>query len=372
MIAAEQRPRLIAFPSLATLWGRPALRSLLVAAVIAPSVGRTETSPGIRAAIPRATTSVEIDGRLDEYADAFCAPVEYFHPDIRNRAGQFFFLWDDEAFYVGLRTLDQQQFSPEHPLWEGDAVEWYFDTRRGPEFLNREWGRGSVHCFFTPMHKAELQPRFCLRPGYEDAIEKIGVKTAARRTPHGLEVEFRLPWANFPDFQAAVGQVIGIDAELSYSDGGPRSGRSFVFGNPLSVQQPANLARVELVDEFNRQHWRASGPVLMPLRVDVPWKQETLPRVHASIAVPPVWEDQIGRIVFQVSLLQGDLVGEYEAERRVAIEEDGNFAIRQAFWATDVAPAGRYQVAAVVYDPSGAELTRVAPRLVSVNMQPGY
>jgi len=33
---------------------------------------------------------------------------------------------------------------------------------------------------------------------------------------------------------------------------------------------------------------------------------------------------------------------------------------------------GRFQVQAIVYDLQGAELTRVAPRMVSVNMEPGY
>lgn len=325
-----------------------------------------------RAVVPRASQSVEIDGRLEEYGSSFCAPVEYFHPDLKNRAGQFFFLWDDEAFYVGLRTLDEKRYSPEHPLWEGDAVEWYFDTRRDERFLNRQWGKGSVHCFFTPMHLGKLEPRFCLRPGYEDAIPEIGIEVKATTTEHGIEAEFKLPWENFPDFTARVGEVIGIDAELSYSDGGPRSDRSFVFGSPLSVQQPANLARVKLVERFEREHWKACGAVMMPMRVDIPWSQETRPNVRAMIALPPSMSDDVGKVVFQAVDLYDQVIGSYEADEREVIQQEGKFVRLIANWPSENTPPGRYNVRAVVYDREGAELTRVTSRMVSVNMQQGY
>lgn len=238
-----------------------------------------------RACVPRAIAAPTVDGRLDEtaYQQALCTPIEYFHRDAANRAAQFYYLWDDEAFYVGLRTLDASAYSPETPLWEGDAVEWYFDVRRGDDFLGRSWPKtpdaGAVHCFFTPMTLGEVAPRFTLRPGYEEAISREGVEVAAQRTTAGLEVEFKLPWKNFPSFTPRIGEAIGLDAELSYSDGGPRSYRSFVFGSPLSVQQPANLARVKLVKQLDRADWEVGGPVMMPMRIDVPWSQEGEPQV---------------------------------------------------------------------------------------------
>ena len=326
----------------------------------------------VRAVVPHCTVPITVDGRLEEYESAFSAPLEYFHPDLMNRAGQFYFLWDEEAFYVGLRTLDQKRFSPEHPLWEGDAVEWYFDTRRNAEFLNMEWGKGSVHCFFTPMHLDKLEPRFCLRPGYEDAIEEIGIEVAARTTEHGWEAEFKLPWKNFPDFPVRKGEIIGIDAELSYSDGGPRSDRSFLFGSPLSVFQPANLARVQLVEKFEREHWRVSGCVMLPIRLDVPWMQEDRPHVQALVALPPNRADQVARVVFETLDLHGNVTGVYEADRREEFEASGGFVRLKASWPCQRSLPGQYSVRAIAYDNKGEELTRVAPRLVSVNMVQGY
>ena len=328
--------------------------------------------PGVRAVVTRATASVTVDGNLAEFADAVCTPIEYFNADSKNRPAQFFYLWDEEAFYVGLRTLDTKMFSPIDPLWEGDAVEWYFDTRRDKSFRNQQWGSGSVHCFFTPLKLAELNPRFCLRPGYLDAIPQTGVQVAARTWAHGLEVEFKLPWVNFPNFKAQAGEVIGIDAELSYSDGGPRSFRSFVFGSPLSVQQPGNLARVQLVDKFQTAHWRAAGPVMMPIRIDTPWSQNGVPHVVARIAIPPQRHEQIGRITFQVVDLAGTPLGSFAATQETTLQAEHHFVTRSARWPADLAAPGTYTAYAIVYDNAGQELTRVAPRMVSVNSVLGY
>ena len=332
----------------------------------------------IRAVVPRATQPPRIDGRLNDaaYQSALCTPVEYFHRDAANRPAQFYYLWDKEAFYVGLRTLDQAAYSPEAPLWEGDAVEWYFDVRRGDDFRSRSWPKepraGAVHCFFTPMTLAKLAPRFTLRPGFEEAVSREGIEVAAQRTAEGLEVEFRLPWKNFPQFTPRAGEIIGLDAELSYSDGGPRSYRSFVFGSPLSVQQPANLARVELVEELDQHGWEVGGPVMMPMRIDVPWSQEGEPQIVGQVAAPPNGLERVGRIVFQVSDLAGKVLGEFEAGERRELAPTGNFVVREARWPSALAAPGRFQVQAIVYDLHGAELTRVAPRMVSVNMEPGY
>lgn len=349
------------------------LSAFAVVVALASFAPAADLEPGVRGAIPKAPGEMKIDGDLSEFKDAFCTPVEYFNKDLKNRPAQFVYLWDDEAFYAGLRTLDEKQanHAPDDRLWEGDAVEWYFDTRRNDQFRGKSWGPGAVHCYWTGYAKDQLSPRFCLRPGYLDAIPKTGVQVAARKTAHGAEVEFKLPWVNFPEFKAAVGQVISLDAELCYSDGGPRVFRSFAFGSPLSVSQPASQGRVQLVDKLEPAHWKACGPVLMPLRVDTPWNQQTKAHSYGQIALPANHADLVGKIVFRISDLNGKTIGDFEAQREV-IQAEGNFARATAHWPIDQAPPGGHHVTAIVYDKSGNELTRVAPRLTSVNMQPGY
>jgi hypothetical protein len=341
--------------------------------VIARPVQAEPLAKGVRGVATRAPAEMKIDGDLSEFAEAFCTPLEYFHADLKNRAAQFFYMWDEEAFYAGLRTLDEKQANHalDDRLWEGDAVEWYFDTRRGDDFRSIDWGPGAVHCYWTGYNGAEIAPRFCLRPGYLDAIAKIGVQVAARRTDHGAEVEFKLPWENFPGFEAKANETIALDAELCYSDGKERVFRTFAFGSPLSVQQPASQGVIQLVEKLEPEHWKQCAAVMAPMRVDTPWGQETKAHAYAHVALPPHRGDQIGKVVFRLTDLQDELLGEYEATRET-FEAEGDFTRASAHWPIDVAPPGTYQAMAVIYDPSGAELGRVAPRLVSVNWEPGY
>jgi hypothetical protein len=322
---------------------------------------------------------MKIDGDLSEFKDAFCTPVEYFGFDtktLRNRAAQFFYMWDEEAFYAGLRTLDEKPANnaPDDHLWEGDGVEWYFDTRRDGNFRSQSWptnaSPGAVHCYWVGLTGTNVQSRFCLRPGFLEAIPKIGVEVGARRTAHGMEVEFKLPWANFPDFKAKVNEVIAVDAEACYSDGGGRVARAFVYGGPLSVQQPADLAKIQLVEKVERSHWAACGPVMTPIRCDTAWVQNSKPMVTGFMTLPPN-QPSIGKVSFNLIGLNGKSLGEFAGETET-FEAEGNFRRAVAHWPCDVAKAGAYQLLGVVYDKSGKELTRVSPRMVSVGMTPGY
>jgi hypothetical protein len=353
-----------------------ALRGLLFAlflASAASTVFAADLAPGVRGLATRAPAGMKIDGNLEEFRGSFCTPVAYFEPDLANRAAQFFYMWDDEAFYAGLRTLDQKQANPapDNQLWEGDAVEWYFDTRRGDDFRGMTWEKGAVHMYWTGYKNADLYPRWCLRPGYLDAIAGTGVEVGARRTSAGAEVEFKLPWANFPDFKPKAGEVIAVDAELCYSDGERRTYRTFAYGSPLSVQQPASLGKVQLVDRIEDSHWKACGPVMMPIRCDTAWGQPTKPHVTGWMAVPPDYAEAIGKAVFRLIDLEGKTIAEVPGTLET-FDEEGRFARAKGQWSSDVAVPGAHHLMGIVYDKAGRELCRVAPRMVSVNMVPGY
>ena len=330
-------------------------------------------APGVRGLATRAPKGMKIDGDLSEFKGAFCTPIEYFNEKLRERAGQFFYMWDEQAFYAGLRTLDTKPANPapDNQLWEGDAVEWYFDTRRGDEFRSQKWGPGAVHCYWTGLKGTNVQGRFCLRPGYLDAIKKMGVEVGARRTKTGIEVEFKLPWANFPDFKPELNAVIALDAELCYSDGASRVYRSFAYGSPLSVQQPASQGKVQLVEKLEPSFWAACGPVMAPIRCDTPWTQNTKPQVTGYLAIPPDYSGEIGKIIFRVSDLKGTALGDFPGKIET-FEAAGNFRRAVARWPSDLAVPGAHQLTGIVYGKDGNELTRVAPRMVSVNMTPGY
>ena len=333
--------------------------------------------PGVRGVATRAPAEVTIDGNLAEFENAFCTPLEYHHANINERAAQFFYMWDDTAFYAALRTLDTKPFNgaPDNRLWEGDGVEWYFDARQDDTFLSQAWpttaNAGAVHCYWTGLKNTEITPRFCLRPGFLSAIEKVGVEVGSRRTSNGMEVEFKLPWANFPGFTAKQGAIIALDSEVCYSDGAERLFRSFVFGSPLSVQQPASLAKIQLVDQLTADHWAICGPVMFPMRVDTAWIQPTKPHVTGMIALPPKQAAEVGRILFRLTKLDGTLIDEFPA-RKDTFANAGQFIRATASWPSDVAAPGQHHVTAVIYDVYQRKQAMIAPRLVSVNWEIGY
>lgn len=342
---------------------------------------------GVRGVATRAPREMKIDGDLSEFKNAFSTPLEYFQTDdpnkkdaaagLRDRAAQFYYMWDDEAFYAALRTLDRHPANnaDDAHLWEGDGVEWYFDTRRDRSFRSDYWPKGAdagaVHCYWTGLKGTNVTPRFCLRPGFLEAIRKVGVEVGAKQTAVGMDVEFKLPWTNFPNFKPKAGEVIALDAELCYSDGGPRVARAFVFGGPLSVQQPANLSKIQLVEKLQPEHWKQCGQVMFPIRCDTAWTQPTKPQVLGYMALPPTHDDIIGKVVFRILGLDCKTLGDFEGEIET-FEARGNFRRVTAQWRSELAIPGAHQLLGIVYDKSGNELTRVAPRMVSVGMTPGY
>jgi hypothetical protein len=126
-----------------------------------------------------------------------------------------------------------------------------------------------------------------------------------------------------------------------------------------------------LVERIAPSFWAACGPVMMPIRCDTPWTQNTKPQVNGYMAIPPDQADEIGKIIFRISDLNGMVLGEFPGKIET-FEAAGNFQRAVARWPSDLAMPGAHQLAGVVYGKDGNELTRVAPRMVSVNMAPGY
>jgi len=93
--------------------------------------------------------------------------------------------------------------------------------------------------------------------------------------------------------------------------------------------------------------------------------------VTAMMALPPNQGEHLGKTLFRLLDLQGRVLGEFPGRIEV-FEPEGNFQRAVCQWPGDLAPAGGYQLLGLLYDRTGNELGRVAPRMVSVNMTPGY
>src|SRR5438105_7014292 len=143
-------------------WKAPVL-FLLLAAVLAGSAHAQEKA--IVGLIPKAQKPITLDGKLDDWQGAFVTPVHVGHPAFANRGGQFLFLWDDQNLYIGLRCLDQKpaHVADDDRIFDGDAVEFYLDTRRGNQLGATQFGPGSLHMFWTPFTGTEVKPRLQVR-----------------------------------------------------------------------------------------------------------------------------------------------------------------------------------------------------------------
>lgn len=327
----------------------------------------TPLAPGVRGLVTLATTRVVIDGSLREWSDAFCTPIHYNHRNLENRAALFFYMWDDEALYIGLRCLDQEQANPAElaKTQDGDAVELYLDTRPGDALRGKDWTAGAVHLFYSPFQGSDLKPRWVMRRGIATSDTNLkGVEIAATNDADGYEVEFKLPWANFPGFTPRLGAVLAIDAELCSGDGAHRTDRSFAYGSPLSVQQPASLGKVELVRVFDPDYLATVGPASFPLWVETPWVQPDRAEVQAVVAIPPSFAEIVGEVEIRLHDTEGKIVKTLPARIEPFGPPHRGFARAGAFWSIDDHAPGTYFATARIAARTGKALVTVAPRMV--------
>lgn len=324
-------------------------------------------APGVRGLVTRAGGKVAVDGHLKEWDAAFCTPVNYAHPDLENRAAQFFYMWDDDAFYIGLRGLDKKQanIAPLASTYDGDAVEFYLDTRPGGALKGKDWTAGAIHFFFSPFEGREVKPRWVIRRGIatSDTVLK-GVEIGASNGPESYEVEFKLPWSNFPEFTPKLGALLAIDAELCSGDGGRRTDRTFAYGSPLSVQQPASLGKVELVKSFDPDYFGTIGPAAFPFWVATPWVQSERGQVQAVLAIPPEFVQIVGDVEIRIHDTDGKIIKTLPATLELFGPYGQGFERAVARWSIDDFAPNSYFVTAKVSSRTEKTLTTVAPRLV--------
>jgi hypothetical protein len=335
-----------------------------------PARGADEPVPlekGVRGLATRTSGGVVVDGKLDEWDTAFCTPVHYNHSQLLDRAAQFLYMWDQEALYIGLRALDRKRanIGTEGAIWNGDAVEFYFDTRPGAALRGKDWSRGAIHLFFSPFEGDAVRPRWVMRQGIATSDTKLeGVQLAVTTAEWGYQVEFKLPWANFPDFAPKLGAVLAIDAELCSGDGAGRTDRTFAYGSPLSVQQPASLGKVELVKNFDPDYLPAVGPSAFPMWVDTPWTQPERAVVRAVVAIPPEFAEVVGEVEVRLHDTDGKVVKTLPAKVERFGPPKANFLRAVASWSIDDFAPNAYFATAKASARTGKTLTTVAPRMV--------
>ena len=338
------------------------LRSSLVSVfllALVPFAARAQDKP-ILGLIPQATKPIKMDGKLDNWDGAFVTPVNIGHPDFANRGGEFLYLWDDDNLYVGLRCLDQHPAHIGASIWDGDAVEFYLDTRRGDKLGAPQFGAGSLHMFWTPFTKSDVKPRWAVRdlPAFK-GFKLQGAEVAGEKTPWGWTAEFKLPWANFPELKAKAGEVIGIDCELCSSDGGPRADRTFVYSSPDNVTTPAAFGRVKLVEKIEPDDLKSFGRALLPMSLT---KSANYAWLYATVCVSPTIDKAVAKI-------EGKILDDNGKARKTTVGSrktlDGSgFDLWTGSWELFDLPPGIYTVEVSALDKAGKVIAARTEKLI--------
>jgi hypothetical protein len=326
---------------------------LVLVAVFSAGAASAQEKP-VAGLIPKAQKPLAMDGKLTGWDGAFVTPVHVGHPDFANRGGQFLYLWDEKNLYIGLRCLDQKpaHVGPDNQIWNGDAVEFYLDTRRGDKLGAAAFGPGTLHCFYTAFTKTEIKPRIQVRdlPAFKD-FKLQGAEVAAAKTAWGYTAEFKLPWSNFPDFTPRTGEILGIECELCSSDGGPRVDRTFVYSGPAAVGSPSAFGRVQLVDRIDAGALKPYGRVLLPLSLT---KSTNYAWLYGTVCVSPT-------IAGSVAKFEGKLLGADGKVRKTSTGStktlDGGFTLWTGSWEMFDLPSGVYTLELVATDKTGGVIT---------------
>lgn len=338
---------------------RRALALLIVLGAIAsPSSAQEKPVAGL---IPRAQKPIAFDGKLTGWDGAFVTPVHVGHPEFANRGGQFLYLWDEKNLYIGLRCLDQKpgHFGPDNQIWNGDAVEFYLDTRQGEKLGARTFGPGTLHMFYTPFTRTEIKPRIGVRdlPAFKD-FKLEGAEVAAARTSWGYTAEFKLPWANFPNFTPKAGEIIGIECELCSADGGPRVDRTFVYSSPAAVDSPSAFGRVRLVDRIEPDALKPLGRALLPLAVT---RSANYAWLYGTVCISPTIEGSVAKI-------EGKLLDANGRVRQTSTGSKkrlkGGFTLWSGSWEMFDLPPGIYTLQLIATDKAGRLITSRTERVL--------
>jgi hypothetical protein len=314
--------------------------------------------------IPKAQKPIVLDGKLTGWDGAFVTPVHVGHPDFANRGGQFLYLWDEKNLYIGLRCLDQKpaHVGTDNQIWNGDAVEFYLDTRRWEKLGTAAFGPGTLHMFYTPFTKTEVKPRLQVRdlPAFKD-FKLQGAEVAAVKTPWGYTAEFKLPWANFPDFTPKAGEIIGIECELCSSDGGPRVDRTFVYSSPAAVGSPSAFGRVQLVDKIDNSTLKPFGRALLPLSLT---RSTNYAWLYGTVCVSSTIEGSVAKLEGKLLDVSGKVRKTSTGSKKT---QDGGFTLWTGSWEMFDLPPGVYTVELVATDKTGGLITSRTEKVLHGN-----
>src|SRR5262249_39393988 len=161
----------------------------------------------------------------------------------------------------------------------------------------------------------------------------------------------KLPWTNFPEFAAKVGEVVGIDCELCSSDGGPRVDRTFVYSSPAAVGSPSAFGRVRLVDKIEPGALKPFGRALLPLSLT---KSANYGWLYGTACLSPTIEGSVAKLEGKIVDREGKV---RKSTAGVKKTTDGGFVMWTGSWELFDLPPGTYTLELTALDNDGKIVT---------------
>jgi hypothetical protein len=197
-------------------------------------------------------------------------------------------------------------------------------------------------------------------PAFKD-FKLQGAEVAAARTPWGYTAEFKLPWANFPDFPPRAGEVVGLECELCSGDGGLRADRTFVYSGPAAVGSPSAFGRVRLVDTIDAGDLKPLGRALLPLSLT---RSANYAWLYGTVCVSPTVEGSVAKLEGKLvdaggKLLKTSIGGKKSLE--------GGFTLWTGSWELFDLPPGVYTLELVATDKAGGLITSRSEKVLHGN-----
>jgi hypothetical protein len=220
----------------------PAL--ILLAQAAAPMADRPLPPPP-RYEVPRASSRVQVDGKLTESAWQKAPAVELLFPWEQAGAKQktrVRLLWDDDNLYAAFECEDADitaQFSQrDDPTYRDDAVEIFINPKpEQSDYIGLEMNaRAVLYDYFRAFPKHVLR-RYDLA-NVQLATDLRGTLNARGDEDEGWTLELAIPWANFDELGSRTAPKPGTEwrAILNRWDGVEPARRLSVWSDTGTVR----------------------------------------------------------------------------------------------------------------------------------------
>ena len=218
----------------------------------------TETWLGGFVGVPRANTSITVDGNLDEAAWEK-APVlsmderrQMYGTETtswdgpKDLSGDMRLLWDENNLYIAVEVVDDvfRNVKKDQLLWAGDGLQFLVDPYGAQEesegFYDYLCGSG-----------AKGDQMWCGRTAHAEVPigelpESTFASSEANNSPGGRIYEIAMPWSRLKPLTPAAGSRIGFSLVINEDDGGGRFSFMCWFSG-VSMKKVAHVGDIILV-----------------------------------------------------------------------------------------------------------------------------